>query len=580
MSQVANDQMPPAQRQQPLANGRFLLAIFGLLLLLFLPACTQPTSPLGSQDPITIELAVDGQRLNLTTTANTVRELLDEAGITLNQLDEVSPPLFTPLTTEMSITVVRVEERIEVTSEAIPFERKVVRSSAMEPDDPPRIVQPGKDGLQDVTVRIVIRDGEEAERWVTQTTIIEPPTDEIVMIGIGAAQSSNVSFAGVLAFINGGNAVVMRGNTAFPETLAIDGTLDGRVFTLSPDGNFLLYTQTAVSENSTGFSNTLWVINTQRGAQPRPLGVENVLWAGWNPARTDLRQIAYTTANTTNLPPGWEANNDLWLGNVLESDTAPFEPEQIIESYPATYGWWGGQYAWSPDGSRIAYAYANEIGVIDLTGESPFRTVLHTFTEYDTLQDWVWVPSLSWSANGRFLAFSQHSANDPQADAFDTVVIDTFTGVNGRFMANSGMWAHPYWNTQPNSDTPLLFLRALNPLDTLRSSYALWQIDSDGSNSKQLYPPPGENSFFPRQQQFMAWGPTGRDIAFIFNDALVLFNLDTQEARRITTDDATASHPTWAPYGTAVPANLPQTTVEEVPTAVPSLLDGLLPDEQ
>lgn len=581
---VAPDQPTRTQPQQP-AHGRFRPMLLLLLLFILLPACAQPQSPIGEREAITIELAVDGQRINLTTNASTVRQLLDEAGITTGDLDEITPPLFTPLTPNMTITVVRIEERIEVISEPIPFERKIVRSDAMEPDDPMRIVQAGRDGLQDVTVRVVIRDGVEAERWVTQTTIIDSPQDEIVMVGIGAAQGSSVSFAGTLAYISGGNAVVLRGNTAFPETLAVEGPLDGRVFSLSPNGEFLLYTQTAVPTTTaadaatTGFNNTLWVISTQRGAEPRPLNVENVLWAGWNPARTDLRQIAYTTARATSLPPGWEANNDLWLGDVLANDDTDFEPEQVIESYPATYGWWGGNYAWSPDGTLLGFSFANEVGVLDLSGDEPIRRILQRFTEYDTRQDWVWVPSLSWSADGRFLAYTQHSGDNPATATFDNIVVDVVTELNGRFVPEAGMWAHPHWNINPTAATPLVFLRALNPLDSLRSSYALWQMDQDGSNARQLYPPPGENSFFPRQQQFMAWGPSGEDIAFIFNDDLVLFNLTSSEARRITTDDASASHPTWAPYGLAIPTTIPETKVEELPTAVPSALDGLLPDE-
>ncbi|MEZ4592374.1 MAG: hypothetical protein R3D55_14705 [Chloroflexota bacterium] len=59
----------------------------------------------------------------------------------------------------------------------------------------------------------------------------------------------------------------------------------------------------------------LWVIGTQRGARPQELGIENVLWADWNPNRLSPYQIAYTTANPVDQPPGWEANNDLWLAD-------------------------------------------------------------------------------------------------------------------------------------------------------------------------------------------------------------------------------------------------------------------------
>jgi Tol biopolymer transport system component len=84
-------------------------------------------------------------------------------------------------------------------------------------------------------------------------------------------------------------------------------------------------------------------------------------------------------------------------------------------------------------------------------------------------------------------------------------------------------------------------------------------MDQDGSNTRQIYPPMGENSRFPREKQFMAWGPSGRDIAFVFDDALYLFNLDGGAAYRITQDDAVASRPSWAPYGAAITSDLEAT---------------------
>jgi Tol biopolymer transport system component len=102
-------------------------------------------------------------------------------------------------------------------------------------------------------------------------------------------------------------------------------------------------------------------------------------------------------------------------------------------------------------------------------------------------------------------------------------------------------------------------------------------MDSDGSNAHQVYPPVGENSNFPLDQRFMAWGPTGRDIAFVFNDALYLLSLDSNEAQRVTQDDAIVSHPTWAPYGQSDSDVLPASDVEELPTPLPTPVDTLLP---
>lgn len=539
---------------------RLLFTVHCLLLPLFLVGCAVESGPTTAvSTPIQVQLFADGQSLTLETEAANVRELLAEAGLEVGESDEVTPPLYTPLSGDETITIVRRSESLETVSQSIPFARRIVRSEAMDADDPPRIVQAGRPGLQETTVRIVYRDGLEAERWPTQTLVIEPPQDEIVMVGIGAARG-NVSFAGLLAYISDGTAVLLRGATAFPEQLSVGGQLDGRVFTLSPSGDHLLYSQ--VDGDPASFNNALYIIETRRDAEPRPLGVGDVLWAGWNPAsESAIGEIAYTTAISISTPPGWEANNDLWRGVIPANENADFSPEQIVEAYGALYSWWGGNYAWSPTGTQIAYSYANEIGLINLEparGEAQ-RTLLHTFTEFDPPGDWVWVPTLTWSPDGRFLAFTRHEGDNPAEAIFANWTIDTTTGLAAPFVADAGMWAHLHWATHPAAADPIAFLRTTNPLDSQRSSYTLWLMDQDGSNARQIFPSPNENSYFPRQQGFMAWGPTGGELAFIFNNDLYLYTLADGLARRLTDGDATNASPTWSPYGAAIP--VPETAV-------------------
>jgi hypothetical protein len=564
--------------------------------LLLGTACTDTPSNITNREPIQVNITADSQTTAYTTETTTVREALAEAGITVAETDEIAPPLFTPLESGMSIRVVRISESLETVLKNVPYEISIVRSDSMGTDDPPVIVQAGKAGLVEETVRIVYRDGIESERWVTQVTEIEPAQDEIRMVGIGAIRG-NVEFPGILAFRSGGAAIVMRGNTVVPEQLAINGSLDGRIFSLSPTGQYLLYT---TSQNSDSFGNQLWVISTERGAQPRALDVENVLWADWNPVQTHPPQIAYSTANPVNQPPGWEAKNDLWLGNVVKSDFAPFRPTLLIDTYPASYGWWGGNYAWSPDGKYIAYSFADEVGVIDLqpNEEREAHIPLQRFTDYNTLADWVWVPTLSWSPDGRYLTYTNHNSNVATEPIFDSWLLDTETGAAGRVVADTGMWGHLHWSpvggtpftnttplsytipiTEPIANSQIAFLKTSDPLDSQRSGYTLWLMDRDGSNGRQLYPAPGENSLFPRDPHFMDWSPDGRFIAFIYNQTLHLYNIVTGELTQVTQDDTAAAYPTWAPYGAGklIQPNRPSSPGIVIPPETSS--EDFLPDE-
>ncbi len=519
--------------------------------------------------PLThLRIVADGHSQTIATGARSISEALVEASITLNPMDELQPPGDTELVgpnfrpdpaAPLEVTVVRVTETLEIIPESIPYSRRVVRSAEMSPDDPPRLLQTGVVGLQEVSVRIVYRDGLEAERWPTAVTIVEPPRDEIILIGVGSSQEA-VAISGVLAYVSDGRAIVLEDSSDSPRQLPVEGNLDGRVFQLSPDGRSLLYTLNTGGEG--GFRNELRVISLEENAVGRSLQIENVLWAGWDPGAEQPPRIAYTTARSVSLPPGWEANNDLWLLE-LPADASPTAPApvRLIETYPTAFAWWGGNYAWDPTGARLAYAFAGEVGVLEIPAAAdlqeaiapaavaePARDVLYSFEPFETGADWAWVPPLAWSADGRYLAFAAYEAAESR---FDLHVADTTTGSEAILAEGAGIWSDYQVAPAAVPDTRLAYLQASDPADSLESVYALWLSPPDGAGAQRLFPPPGESGFFVRGRQSLAWGPDGDLIAFLFEDALHFLHLASGEVVVVGEDDTHSSHLTWAPYGGA-----------------------------
>jgi uncharacterized protein YabE (DUF348 family) len=80
-----------------------LILAVGLLTLL---AC-------GPPKPVPVTIVVDGGQRVVQTSGATVRDVLQENGVTLGELDRVEPDLWVETTPDMTVTVVRVEEKLE-----------------------------------------------------------------------------------------------------------------------------------------------------------------------------------------------------------------------------------------------------------------------------------------------------------------------------------------------------------------------------------------------------------------------------------------------------------------------------------
>jgi Tol biopolymer transport system component len=253
--------------------------------------------------------------------------------------------------------------------------------------------------------------------------------------------------------------------------------------------------------------------------------------------------VAYTTAEPRATAPGWQANNDLFiltfstLGNVDKATLA------LEASSGGVYGWFGTRFAWSPDGSRLAFSQADKLGVVDPTKQS--ASPIAKYPVYQTYSDWVWNPFIAWTPDGKFLFTVLHGPpigieSPEDSPIFDVAALAIDGAFGASLIARSGIWANPL----PSPDgKQIAFLQANAPLQSVTSKYRLMIMDRDGSNATAIFPPADRGGLSTLDVTF-AWSPDSLQLATILNGNLWVIDLNTRLSQQITGDGQT-TNPTW-----------------------------------
>ena len=496
-----------------------------------------------AEEQITVPVHVDDATIEVTVPAGTnVENLLQQAGISLGTLDRVEPTLFTSLGKEDEVTVVRVREEFETVQEVIPFERQTVRTELL-PDGETRISQPGENGVREITFRRLFEDNQPAgDPAIVKTVILVPPVPEIMLVG---AQSTfaPLQLPGILAYISGGNAWVMDGSTANRRTVITSGDLDGRVFSVSPNGDWLLFTRKSTKPVEEEI-NTLWIVNlADPQAKPINLKVANVVhFADFVPWLSNT--VAYSTVEPRGTAPGWQANNDL-IFRKFSSSGAVGQPAEVIASNSGgVYGWWGTNFIFSPDEESIAYSRPDGVGLVNI-GENSLTPLLDN-VPLQTGSDWTLIPGLTWGADSQSLFMVTHAPppgfiKPEESPYFDITALSLANSTNVQLVEQSGMFAYPAASlsqkTENETSFKVAYLQAIFPDQSDSSRYKLVVMDRDGSNRSVLFPPEGSAGLAP---QTPVWSPPGEVqveyLGFIYQGNIWLIDVSTGQAHQITGD--------------------------------------------
>lgn len=478
---------------------------------------------------------VDGKEIPLLSDVLTVREALAEVDVSIDEDDRVEPDLWVELADGMTIRVIRVQEEIIVEREVMPYGQQTIKSEALEAGRQ-KLLQAGQNGQVEVTYRIGFEDGVEVSRSVLRRIVTQEPMDQITVVGVEGMVDS-VQIPGTIAYLNGGNAWIVRGTSGGRHPVTAQGDLDGRVFALSPDGAYLLYSVLTETVEFDGPFNDLYLLNVVLvDEEPQRLPVQNVLWADWSP---DGEQIAFSTGVKSG-PPGWKAHNDLWMFPLFDGQGERVEskPRRVVGTQTlSTYSWWGTRYAWSPDGEKVAYASPDQMGWIDL---KTFRLFpLAPFAPLNTRGDWVWVPTPTWSPDSRYVACAIHAKEPGEADEesqrFEIWAFDLDKTVRARLTAYpAGMWSAPRWSPPIESDSLIAYAEAIAPFNSYDSRYVLKVMDRDGSNKRVVYPVGSQTGIAP--PVVYAWSTDGRQILVLYLGDLHMLDLDTGRVQQLTGD--------------------------------------------
>ncbi len=127
-------------------------------------------------------LEVDGIRERVLTTENTVKGLLDSAGIDLGPDDEVSPAVMTLLQPETEVKVARVHKEYHVEIVTIPPQEITRFTDNLKPNES-QLIQEGAPGQMVVRRAKITRDGEPAGDLLVETRVLKPATDQVTEQG-------------------------------------------------------------------------------------------------------------------------------------------------------------------------------------------------------------------------------------------------------------------------------------------------------------------------------------------------------------------------------------------------------------
>ncbi|HSM23298.1 MAG TPA: ubiquitin-like domain-containing protein [Anaerolineaceae bacterium] len=127
-------------------------------------------------------IQVQDQIIEIYSAARTVAEVLTEADLGLQGMDFSIPDALQPVPDDGVIQIVRVREEVQITQTNIPFGVEFIQSDEVELDKR-EVVQPGEFGVEVTRTRIIYENEQEVKRVEEVTWLAKEPIDQLTGLG-------------------------------------------------------------------------------------------------------------------------------------------------------------------------------------------------------------------------------------------------------------------------------------------------------------------------------------------------------------------------------------------------------------
>lgn len=136
-----------------------------------------------------VRVSVDGQTHTLNWFGGTVKDLLEEAKVTMGAHDKITQALDTTLAPYDDVAITRVAYRSYDVSVKLPKE-VIKKSTSVIKYDTTRVITPGSDGTRVDTYDEILEDGVVVDTMLASSVVTKEPVQELMLVGDGSAISN------------------------------------------------------------------------------------------------------------------------------------------------------------------------------------------------------------------------------------------------------------------------------------------------------------------------------------------------------------------------------------------------------